>query len=230
MRFTYFEDFQALVFPRTCCICNRSLFEFENQLCRICLSHLPLTNYHLRASDNDLKNKVMGLTEINSFLCFLRFTKSGMSQRMLHQLKYRNKPELGNVLGRIYGQILVEKYQGNWDAVVPVPLHPLKFKRRGYNQSERFSQGLAEVLNVPTATGLERIKFTDTQTNKNRLERWRNVERVFRVTPQYGFSGKRILLVDDVMTTGATLASCANVLLDAGVVSVDIAVIASGKR
>lgn len=230
MRFTLLEDFLALVFPKTCCVCKRSLFEFENQLCKICIARLPVTNYHLRPQNNDLKNKILGLTKVNLVLSFLRFTKKGISQRILHQLKYKNKPELGNVMGRMYGYLLLEYgYSGYWEAVIPVPLHPHKFKRRGYNQSEQFAQGLAETLNSPLNTHLKRVKFTETQTNKSRLQRWENVEEVFKLDRDAGLENKKILLVDDVMTTGATLSVCANTLLQAGVSSVDIAVIAAGK-
>jgi len=229
MRFTYYEDFLALVFPKTCCVCKRSLFEFENHLCKICVSQLPITSYHLRPEDNDLKVKIDGLTKAGRLFSFLRFTKRGMSQKILHQLKYKHKPELGNVLGRMYGQVLYEYYAGQWDTVVPVPLHPVKFKRRGYNQSERYAQGLAEVLQVPVSTALNRMKFTETQTNKSRWQRWENVDRVFDIANGASFLGKRILLVDDVMTTGATLAACANTLLNAEALSVDIAVIAAGR-
>ena len=229
MRFTYYEDFLALVFPRTCCICRRSLFEFENQLCKICISQLPATHYHLRPDDNDLKIKIMGLTQARRVFSFLRFTKKGLSQRLLHQLKYRNKPELGNLLGSIYGRTLLTTFGNAWDMVVPVPLHPLKLKKRGYNQSERFAQGLAGVLNIPALPVLRRIVFTETQTNKTRWQRWENVERVFETAPEWDVTDKYILLVDDVMTTGATLAACANTLLAAGAHSVDIAVIAAGR-
>lgn len=229
MRFTYYEDFLSLVFPKTCCVCRRSLFEFESQLCKICISQLPTTQYHLRPSDNDLKNKIIGLTQVNRVLSFLRFTKHGMSQRILHQLKYKNKPELGNLLGKMYGRTLLETFGRAWHIVIPVPLHPLKFKKRGYNQSERFAQGLAEALAIPTYAGLRRVRFTETQTNKSRLQRWENVESVFDVSPEWDLNEKNILLVDDVMTTGATLAACANTLLNAGASSVDIAVIAAGR-
>lgn len=229
MRFTYYEDFLALVFPKTCCICRRSLFEFEKQLCKICISQLPTTHYHLRPDDNDLKTKIMGLTQAHRVVSFLRFTKKGVSQRLLHQLKYKNNPELGNLLGSMYGRTLLTTFGSAWDLVVPVPLHTLKLKKRGYNQSERFAQGLAATLNVPALTVLQRVVFTETQTNKTRWERWENVERVFEMDPGWAVIGKRILLVDDVMTTGATLAACANALLTARAHSVDIAVIAAGR-
>lgn len=229
MRFTYYEDFLALVFPKTCCVCKRSLFEFESQLCKICIAQLPVTHYHLRPEDNDLKNKIVGLTQVHRVFSFLRFTKKGTSQRILHQLKYKRKPELGNMLGRIYGQTLSEHFEDQWDAVVPVPLHPIKYTKRGYNQSERFARGIAEALKIPTDTSLLRIKFTETQTNKSRWQRWENVESVFSVATGTAFLDKKLLLVDDVMTTGATLAACANTLLAAGAKSVDIAVIAAGR-
>src|SRR5690606_7681389 len=229
MRFTYYEDFLALVFPKTCCICRRSLFEFEKQLCKICISQLPTTHYHLRPDDNDLKTKIMGLTRVRRVVSFLRFTKKGVSQSLLHQLKYKNNPELGNLLGSMYGRTLLTAFGNAWDIVVPVPLHTLKLKKRGYNQSERFAQGLAAILDVPVHTVLQRRVFTETQTNKTRWERWENVELVFEMDPRWDVSDKRILLVDDVMTTGATLAACANTLLTAGARSVDIAVMAAGR-
>ena len=230
MRFTLYEDFLALVFPRTCCVCKRSLFEFENHLCKICISRLPITNYHLRPQNNDLKTKILGLTEVNQALSFLRFTKKGISQRILHQLKYRNRPELGNEIGKLYGFLLLEYgYLRYWDAVVPVPLHPIKLTRRGYNQSERFAKGLSEILLSPLNTQLERVKYTETQTNKSRLQRWENVETVFCLKNLEGIRNQKILWVDDVMTTGATLSACSNTLLKAGAQSVDVAVIAAGK-
>lgn len=230
MRFTLYEDFLALVFPKTCCVCKRSLFEFENQLCRICISRLPVTSYHLRPEKNELKTKILGLTEANHVLSFLRFTKKGLSQRILHQLKYRNKPELGNVMGRLYGHLLLEYgYSQYWNMLIPVPLHPIRYKRRGYNQSERFAQGLAEVLQTPVRTHLQRVKYTETQTNKSRLQRWENVETVFSLRRDADVRDQKVLLVDDVMTTGATLASCSNTLLGEGARSVDIAVIAAGR-
>lgn len=230
MRFTFYEDFIALVFPKTCCVCRRSLFEFENQLCKICIAKLPVTNYHLRPQENDLKTKIKGLASVGLVFSFLRFTKKGMSQRLLHQLKYKHRPELGNVLGRLYGHLLLESgYEGAWDCVVPVPLHYMKYKKRGYNQSERFARGLAEILGVECDTGLLRVKFTETQTNKSRWQRWENVESVFDVNDACNFVDKRVLLVDDVMTTGATVAACANTLLQNGSKQVDIAVIAAGR-
>lgn len=230
MRFTFYQDFLALVFPKTCCICNRSLFDFENQICKICIGLLPLTNYHLRPQNNDLVVKIMGLTQANLVLSFLRFTKEGMSQKLLHQLKYKNKPEIGVELGNLYGSLLAAQgFNGSWDLIVPVPLHPLKQKRRGYNQSEQFAIGLGETLELPVCNVLQRVQFTETQTKKSRLERIQNVGEVFALHNGAGLKSKKLLLVDDVMTTGATLISCANILMRNNVGTVDLAVIAAGR-
>lgn len=230
MRFTFFDDFLALVFPQTCCGCKKSLFSFEKQICKLCIVDLPLTTYHLRAENNDLVVKIMGLTQIRQAISFLRFTSGGLSKRLLHQLKYKNKPELGVELGKIYGYRLLESdYSIDWDEIVPVPLHPIKLKRRGYNQSERFAAGLSIALNIPVSHELKRIKYTETQTRKSRIQRWENVKEVFSLVDNHTLTNKKVLLVDDVMTTGATLAACANVLLGSEVSSVDIAVIAAGR-
>lgn len=230
MRFPIFEDFLALVFPKTCCLCKRSLFDFENQLCKICVANLPVTNYHLRPQNNELVSKIMGLTHPNLVMSFLRFTKKGISQSLLHQLKYKNKPEVAVELGRIYGSILLlNNFEENWNEVTPVPLHPLKQKRRGYNQSEQFAKGISESLGIPVNHSLERIQFTETQTKKSRIERIENVSQVFGIRKYSQLEGKSILLVDDVMTTGATLVSCANLLYDHQAKIVDLAVIAAGK-
>jgi ComF family protein len=231
MRFRIFEDFLSLVFPKTCCLCKRSLYDFENVLCRWCAANLPVTNYHLRPQHNDLSVKIMGLTKTNLVFAFLRFTKKGQSQSLLHQLKYRSKPEIGVELGKIYGYLLKEHgFQDSWDQIVPVPLHPAKQKRRGYNQSEQFALGLSEALKIPVRNDLERIHFTETQTKKSRLQRLDNVAEVFQVKDENLVKGQRVLLVDDVMTTGATLSTCANVLWDCQAKTVDLAVLAAGRN
>ena len=226
-----FEDFLSLVFPKTCCLCKRSLFDFEDQLCKVCIAALPVTNYHLRPQNNELVTKIMGLTKPNLVMSFLRFSKKGASQSLLHQLKYKNKPEIGVELGRLYGNILNENgFTNNWDQITPVPLHPLKQKIRGYNQSEQFAKGLSVALGIPVVLSLIRVQFTETQTSKSRMERIENVAEVFDVDPKNEVQGKRLLLVDDVMTTGATLITCANVLHSYGSAKVDLAVIAAGKN
>lgn len=188
-----------------------------------------MANFHLRPFDNELSSKIRGLFQVNRVMAFLRFSKKGQSQKLLHQLKYRNKPEIGEEMGRLYGLSLANYgYQNEWDVIVPVPLHPMKQKRRGYNQSEKFGIGLSKSLNIKMENFLERKKFTETQTKKSRLQRLDNVEEVFDLKVNEEISGLRILLVDDVITTGATLCACANVLLANGAKTVDLATIAAG--
>jgi len=195
----------------------------------MCQGSLPLANFHLRPYDNELTSKVMGLTQVNRVMSFLRFSKKGKSQKLLHQLKYRNRPEIGVEMGRLYGIALIHGgYRDEWDVIVPVPLHPVKQRRRGYNQSEKFADGLSTAIQIKKSNLLERRKFTDTQTKKSRLQRLDNVEEVFGLRSQEEISGLRILLVDDVITTGATLCACANVLLANGAKNVDLATIAAG--
>lgn len=229
MGLNFIKDFLDLIFPRNCVICSRTLFDSEKSLCLICIGVLPVTSYHLRATDNDLISKVQGLTQVGRVISYLKFSKDGASQKLLHQLKYRNKSDLARELGGLYGKLLLESgYQSIWTQIVPVPLHPMKQLRRGYNQSEQIAAGIASSLGVPINLLLRRDKFTQTQTNKSRLQRLANMDDVFSPSSKAIISGESILLVDDVMTTGATLCACANVLLANGAKNVDLATIAAG--
>ena len=229
MRLFFWKDFIDLIFPRNCPLCKQALFDFEPCLCTICQGMLPRANFHLHPFDNELTSKLQGLMPVHRVMAFLRFTKKGKSQALLHLLKYKNKPELGEELGRLYGLSLLEKgFAGFWDVLVAVPLHPLKKQRRGYNQSECFARGLSKVLGVPYRELLVRRKFTSTQTNKSRLERLENVDDVFALNEGQVTQGLRILLVDDILTTGATLRACAQTLLQGGAKHVDLATIAAG--
>ena len=229
MRLFFLKDFLDLVFPRNCLLCGRTLYDQEQNLCLICTGTLPVTSYHLRPTDNDLADKVKGLSSVGMVMSYLKFTKGGNSQKLLHELKYRNKPKLAQELGELYGKILKEQDFGKcWDLIVPVPLHPMKQKRRGYNQSEHFGIGLSESLLVKLDNSLVREKFTETQTQKSRLQRMDNMDEVFKISPNSSIENKSILVVDDVMTTGATLCACANVLLTNGAKNVDLVTIAAG--
>ena len=229
MRLFFWKDFIDLIFPRNCPLCKQALFDFEPCLCTICQGMLPRANFHLHPFDNELTSKLQGLMPVHRVMAFLRFTKKGKSQALLHLLKYKNKPELGEELGRLYGLSLLEKgFAGFWDVLVAVPLHPLKKQRRGYNQSECFARGLSKVLGIPYRELLVRRKFTSTQTNKSRLERLENVDDVFALNQGQVTQGLRILLVDDILTTGATLCACAQTLLQGGAKHVDLATIAAG--
>ncbi len=230
MRLFFVNDFFDLLFPRSCALCKRPLFDSELSLCSICIEMLPVTSYHFRPSTNDLMYKIDGLTKVSCAMAYLKFTKRGKSQRILHEIKYRNNPDLALELGQLYGKVLAESgYRGRWDCIVPVPLHPLKQRRRGYNQSQKFGEGIGRLMGLRVVNAMKRIRFTETQTNKTRLKRMDNVAGVFEVSDRPSIENKSILLVDDVMTTGATLIACSNVLLSNGAKKVDLVALAAGS-
>jgi ComF family protein len=223
-----FDDFVSLFFPRYCAGCEDSLVKGEDLICSKCILEMPRSNYHLDA-ENPFFQKLRVRIEVKFVMSLFKFVKSGRVQRILHSLKYRNKPELGQLLGKVYGTELVRNgYAGKFDLVIPIPLHKSKKKRRGYNQSEQFGIGLAESLGIECSDDfLQRTYKTETQTRKTRLKRWENVKEVFAVTIPDSIKNKRILLVDDVVTTGATLEAAARVLLDGGCGELSIACIAA---
>jgi ComF family protein len=158
-----------------------------------------------------------------------KFVKRGRVQRMLHALKYKHQPEIGEILGRVYGKDLVEAdYKDSFDLIIPVPLHTSRKLQRGYNQSEKFGKGLSQMLNIPCDdTFMIREAMTETQTHKTKLSRWENVNRIFHILDPRPIMNKRVLLVDDVVTTGATLEACGQTLLRAGCSELSIACIAA---
>lgn len=224
-------DFVGLIFPKVCLACAEPLSRGEDHLCTNCRAQLPYTDYHLLpATDNPLARRFWGRVPVRHALSYLRFLRRGRVQHLLHQLKYRGQRDVGLVLGRWYGHDLARQ-EFQFDLIVPVPLHPHKLAKRGYNQSDPFAAGLAESLGIPwQPDALRRLEHTDSQTRKNRLERWQNVAEVFEVADAAAIQGKHILIVDDVLTTGATLEACAAALLAAGAAEVSIATIASADR
>lgn len=222
---TIVKDFISLFYPEFCLGCSNSLVRGEKLICTRCMLEMPQTNYHLRM-DNPLKLRLSGRIPLRHALAFFRFTKRGRIQRILHALKYRNQPDIGVVLGRVYGKKLKDcGYE--FDLIVPVPLHRMRLRRRGYNQSEKFAEGLAEMLEIPAMKDvLIRLTKTETQTRKTKLKRWENVSSVFAVSNESSIRGRHVLLVDDVVTTGATLEACATVLVQSGCSDVSVASIA----
>jgi ComF family protein len=187
---------------------------------------MPQTNYHLDPA-NSLMKRFGGRLPVDMICALFRFTKNGRIQHLLHQLKYKNHPEIGVLLGELYGTKLAPTLQKTIDLILPVPLHPSRLRRRGYNQSGKFAEGLSTILSVPYSDELicRKIK-TLTQTRKSKLQRWENVEDVFAIQAPQEIVGRHILLVDDVITTGATIEACGQMLFDGGCNSLSIACIA----
>ena len=221
------RDFIHLFYPDCCSACANALVKGERVICTECLMELPQTNYHLDPG-NLLRRRLEGRIPLKHVLAFLKFTKNGRIQHLLHNLKYRHQPEIGVALGKLYGHRLNEAgLKLGVDMLVPVPLHATRLRKRGYNQSTKFAEGLAEILKIPVyERALIRKSRTDTQTRKNKLRRWENVSEVFDVVDAQAISGKHILIADDVITTGATVEACGQVLLAKGAGAISIACIA----
>lgn len=209
----YFQDFISLFYPDNCLACGNNLFKNEHIICTSCIFHLPKTNFHLE-KDNLISKIFWGRTNIETAAAYYFFVKAGKIQHLVHQLKYKGKKEIGIYIGELYGKELLNSvYYQNIDVIIPVPLHPKKEKKRGYNQSEMFAMGLSSSMNIPYETQtLVRTYASETQTKKTRFNRWENVKEIFDIRSPEKIENKHILLVDDVITTGATLEACANML------------------
>lgn len=158
---------------------------------------------------------------------FLFFMKEGLVQNLMHELKYNGKKEVGLILGQLFGEVLAETEFNEIDVVVPVPLHASRIKKRGYNQCDFIASGISMVLNKSNNNRIiKRLRANETQTKKGRYERWINVQELFRVVEPQFVRGKHILLIDDVVTTGATLEACADALLQVPDTKVSVATIA----
>jgi ComF family protein len=188
----------------------------EDILCTHCIFELPKTNYH-KSDISPIKERLAGRMNLQHALAFLKFKKEGIVQHLLHELKYNNHPEVGVKLGKLYGKELKESDVSDFDLIVPVPLHDARRRKRGYNQSAKFAEGLSQSLGVSWDESISmRTSSTATQTRKSRDERWKNVKDVFAIRHSDHIEGKRVLLVDDVITTGATLEACGQQLINYG--------------
>lgn len=210
---TIWHDLLHLFFPRLCLLCQEPLVEGEEEICLRCLSDLPRTRFD-SAYQNPVTYLFLGKVEIEKAYAFLHYEKGGRVQAWIHALKYHNRKQAGFLLGRLCALAYSEigGFEGV-DVLLPVPLHPRKQRLRGYNQAEWIARGISSIVTLPIdTTTLCRTRATDTQTHRHLYQRWKNVHDVFALTDPLSLQGKHILLIDDVITTGSTLAACVEAL------------------
>ena len=221
------DDLLSLLFPRLCYACGNHLLRNEYLICTECHVLIPRTNYHLD-SENPVAKLFWGRCLIEKAAAFSFYNRGSRIRNLIHCLKYKGIKEIGIELGKIYGLILKSSgFTEGIDMIIPVPLHPSRQRVRGFNQSDSIAEGISAVTGLPVdGRALARISVSGTQTKRSRYERWANVEGIFMATDIESIKGKHILLVDDVITTGSTLESCASELLKIDGVKVSVTALA----
>ncbi len=201
-----FVELLNLIYPNLCIICNEPLNKSENQICISCIQQIPRTHYHIQ-SDNPVEKRFWGKVKVFRATSFYFFHKGSPFQKLIHELKYKNNKEVGEVMGRLAAIELMESADfATIDFVIPIPLHPKKYALRGYNQSECIAKGISTVLKKPVDTSsLVRVMENTTQTKKSVYERYKNTSGIFEYKQGYIPDNSHLLLVDDVLTTGSTL-------------------------
>jgi ComF family protein len=222
-----FHDLLNLFYPEICQICENILVKNEQIICTSCLHELPVIDFQ-EENENLLKKVFYGRMEVEEATALLLFHKKGSVQKLIHQLKYKGHKEIGGFLGKWLGSEMINSGKFcSVDAVIPVPLHKKKLRTRGYNQVDDFGTQIAKALDVPYLDKvLLKTSFSTTQTIKARLARWGNIEETFVLANPERIQNLHLLLVDDIITTGATLEACASVLKEAGGIKISIATMA----
>jgi ComF family protein len=220
---SFVTDLVDLVFPNCCPGCGAPFITGEEFLCSNCEIDMPLF-----PPTDQILDRFAGRVILNEARSYLKFYNAGIAQKLLHEIKYKGDTGLGEYLGKMFiRHITTEKAFADIDVVIPIPLHKSKLLSRGYNQSYFLAKGMAEELKVKVDDEtVVRYKKSETQTRKSRAERWQNVSGIFQITND-SLRDKNVLLVDDVITTGATLEACGEAILDSGAASLSIAALAA---
>lgn len=224
---SYFNDFTHLIFPHHCEGCGTDVLQNNQLLCAECLHQLPITNF-TATTNNPIEKIFYGRLNIVAATAGFYFSKQSLMQHLLHQLKYKGNKDVGLHLGKLLGQQLKASNRFNdIDIIVPLPLNYKREFKRGYNQATLICEGVAEVFNKPIATdALVRTVFTETQTTNTRINRWENMDGVFKLNDEAILQNKHVLLIDDIITTGATLEACGKTILSLPNTTVSIATVA----
>jgi ComF family protein len=225
----YLQGLVSIFYPGICAACGSVLFFNEQALCLKCYADLPRTGFHAD-SDNEVARLFWGRIPIRNATSFIIFNKDSRYRGILHALKYKGQRNIGIEMGRLFGLELRDTPFAGADIIHAVPLHSARMRKRGYNQSELIANGMAKVLQIPVMNNLiVRTANTGSQTSKPRYERWENVRDTFRISSPLKLRDKHVLLVDDVITTGATTEACAGALLTVSGVTVSIASLAFAR-
>ncbi len=205
----FLKDIFNIFFPEVCLCCHEHLVNHETTICLTCRHDLPLTNFSFE-EENLVEKSFYGRIPIENATALFYYTKKGNVQLLIHELKYNKQQQVGNFIGNWLGDEILESNRfKDLDYIIPVPLHQKKLRSRGYNQVTTFGESLAKKLNISyNSTILVKISSTKTQTKKIRIDRWKNVQELFFVQNNVDLKNKHILLIDDIITTGATLEAC----------------------
>jgi ComF family protein len=219
-----FHDMVSLLFPNVCAACGTLLYRNEKTVCLSCRYLLPRTAYET-VPDNPVARIFWGRVRLEAATACFFFSKKGKVQNLIHELKYKGNYEAGHFLGVETGKSLLNApWHESIDLMLPVPLHPKRQRKRGYNQSEVLARGIKESTGIQLITdNLVRAHASETQTKKSRSARWENVKDIFALHRPDEFVGKHVLLVDDVVTTGSTIEACVQTLMQVPKIKVSVA-------
>jgi ComF family protein len=212
---SYLNDFAHLIYPHHCEGCGSDVLQNSQLLCSECLLQLPETGF-APIQENTVEKRFYGRLPIYSATAAFYFTKESLIQHLMHQLKYKGNKDVGIYLGKLLGHQLKQSNRFNEvEVLIPLPLNPKREFKRGYNQAMLICEGIAEVVQKPIANNaVVRTVFTETQTKNDRIHRWENMDGVFEVADEIEIKDKHVLLIDDIITTGATLEACGKVILE----------------
>lgn len=222
--FNIWSSLLDLISPRACTVCGRRLSLSENVLCTACNLHLPRTNCHLRPYDNELAHLFWGTVPIERCAAYFFYLHHSNTARLIYNLKYNHQPEVGRMLGKMIAEeYALQGFFEGIDVLVPMPISKARKRERGYNQCEEIVKGVQEVTGLPIYNKVVvRKEFIKSQTHLDKQERMENVKDAFQLQDSTALQGKHILIVDDIVTTGATIKSLAGELLKAGGIKISI--------
>lgn len=228
---SYANSLFRLFYPTLCKACGDEVFSKTNELCWRCLEELPRTGFETHI-ENPVKHIFAGRLKLHQGFSFLFFNTDSITQAIVHRFKYKNERTLGTYMGELMGRsMLNQEHHQHYDAIIPLPLNDRKLRQRGYNQAALLATGISNILNKPVHTSaVMRTRYTATQTRKNRIQRWLNVEHVFDVDARHDLNNKHVLLVDDVITTGATMEAMGAVLLNIPGLNLSVCSLAYASR